>query len=50
MMQFLIKKGIHGPVAMYFRNDYMQKYMRSVQIMFLIFIIGETAMKGSIAI
>ena len=25
-MQFLIKKGIHDPVAMYFRNDSMQKY------------------------
>ena len=26
MMQFLVKKGIFDPVAMYFRNDYMQKY------------------------
>jgi hypothetical protein len=26
MMQFLVKKGIYDPVAMYFRNDYMQKY------------------------
>jgi hypothetical protein len=26
MMQFLIKKGIYDPVAMYFRNDYMRKY------------------------
>lgn len=26
MMQFLIKKGNYDPVAMYFRNDYMQKY------------------------
>ena len=25
-MQFLVKKGFHDPVAMYFRNDYMQKY------------------------
>ncbi len=26
MMQFLIKQRIYDPVAMYFRNDYMQKY------------------------
>jgi len=26
MMQFLVKKGFHDPVAMYFRNEYMQKY------------------------
>jgi hypothetical protein len=25
-MQFLVKKGFHDPVAMYFRNDYMNKY------------------------
>ena len=25
-MQFLVKKGLHDPVAMYFRNDYMNKY------------------------
>ncbi|MDL5503370.1 MAG: hypothetical protein QSU88_09155, partial [Candidatus Methanoperedens sp.] len=25
-MQFLIKKGNYDPVAMYFRNDYLQKY------------------------
>ena len=26
MMQFLIKKGIFDPVAMYFRNNYIRKY------------------------
>lgn len=26
MMQYLVKKGIYEPVAMYFRNPYMQKY------------------------
>lgn len=26
MMQCLVKKGIHEPVAMYFRNPYVQKY------------------------
>ncbi|NJD77056.1 MAG: hypothetical protein FIB08_08170 [Candidatus Methanoperedens sp.] len=26
MMQYLVKKGIHEPVAMYFRNPYVQKY------------------------
>ncbi len=26
MMQYLVKKGIHDPVAMYFRNPYVQKY------------------------
>jgi hypothetical protein len=25
-MQFLVKKGFHDPVAMYFRNNYMNKY------------------------
>ena len=25
-MQFLVKNGIYDPVAMYFRNDYMNKY------------------------
>jgi len=25
-MQFLVKKGFNDPVAMYFRNDYMNKY------------------------
>ena len=25
-MEFLVKKGFHDPVAMYFRNDYMNKY------------------------
>ncbi len=26
MMKYLVKKGIHEPVAMYFRNPYVQKY------------------------
>ena len=26
MMQYLVKKGIYEPVAMYFRNPYVQKY------------------------
>lgn len=26
MMQYLVKRGIHEPVAMYFRNPYIQKY------------------------
>ncbi len=26
MMQYLVKEGIHEPVAMYFRNPYVQKY------------------------
>jgi len=26
MMQYLVKKGIYEPVAMYFRNSYMREY------------------------
>ena len=26
MMKYLVKKGVHEPIAMYFRNPYMQKY------------------------
>ncbi len=26
MMKYLVKKGVHEPIAMYFRNPYVQKY------------------------
>ena len=26
MIKYLVKKGVHEPIAMYFRNPYVQKY------------------------